>query len=303
MFLSGKAAQAADAAGLRIVGSRELYPALHGEGEKGLPLLVVENQRGRAVIALMGAHLMSFQPKGGQEMLWLSPKTALKTGVPIRGGIPLCLPWFGPNTDGGPQHGFARISEWALIDAEALADGRSRVVLEFAGDETFCPQWPHAFRFQLEVTVGSEVELALTAENRSAKAAPLSFAFHTYFAVDDVAKAEVKGLEGATCLDKMDNFAKKQQQGAVQLTNTTDRIYLDVVKSQTVEAGQAKYTITSEAACAVVWNAWTNDKNIADIGEGNHKGYLCVERGDVAERAVVLDPGMSYTAHMTLATK
>ena len=303
MFLSGKVAQVAEAAGLRIAGSRELYPAVHGEGENGLPMLVVENKLGRAVIALMGAHLMSFQPTGKQDLFWISPKTALKPGVPIRGGIPLCLPWFGANPAGGPPHGFARIEEWALVDAEALPDGRSRVVLELSNDQTVHPQWPYHYRFLLSATVGSELELELSVENKSDKEAPLAFAWHTYFAVEDVAKAEVKGLEGVTYIDKMDNFTKKKQQGAVKLDGVTDRIYLDVPKIQTVEAGKATYSITSEASCSVVWNAWTNDKNIADIGEGNHKRYLCVERGDVAERALLLEPGMIYTTRMTLGEK
>jgi D-hexose-6-phosphate mutarotase len=303
VFLPTKLVAVAEAAGLRIAGSRELYPALHGEDQSGLPMLVVENALGRAVIALMGAHLMSFRPAGKEEFFWISPRSPLTAGTPIRGGIPLCLPWFGPNAEGGPQHGFARTQEWALVDAEALADGRSRVVLELRGDDSHCPQWPHAFLFQLAVTVGSELDLTMTVENLSEKAAPLSFAFHTYFAVPDVAQAKVQGLEGVTYIDKMDGFIRKQQQGAVQLTAATDNVYLDAPRVQTVQAGKAAYEIRSRASCAVVWNAWNNDRNIADIGEGNHVGYLCVERGDVMDRALVLEPGMIYTAEMTLAAK
>ncbi len=169
-------------AGITQINSTELYPALHQAGDTGLPMLVVENKLGRAVISIQGAHLMSFQPVGRPEMLWLSPKCVLQAGKPIRGGIPLCLPWFGPSADGKLQHGFGRIMEWSLAAVEACADGASRIVLELAGDASVSALWPHAFRFRLEAVVGTSLKLALSAANLSATAAPFAFAYHTYFA-------------------------------------------------------------------------------------------------------------------------
>lgn len=287
--------------GVKVISSTELYPALHLAGDAGLPLLVVENNLGRAVLALQGAHLMSFEPSGKREMLWVSPKSKLVAGVPIRGGIPLCLPWFGPSKDGSLQHGFGRIMPWSVVEDEARPDGSTRVVLELAGDASVCALWPHAFRFRLEVAVGSSLKLTLHAENQSATAAPFAFAFHTYFSVPDVAAALVSGLENTVYLDKMDNAARKTQQGDVTITAQTDRVYLDVPAVQTLKIATGNVEIESDAKCAVVWNCWTNDKNIADIGEGNHTGYLCVERCDVAERAVTLAAGGGYRMSMTLS--
>jgi glucose-6-phosphate 1-epimerase len=289
------------AAGVRLVGSTELYPALHKPGDAGLPMLVVENELGHAVLSLQGAHLMAFQPRGGREMLWVSPKCILAPGMPIRGGIPLCLPWFGSGPEGAPQHGFGRVMEWTRAGVEACANGATRVVLELAGDASLSPAWPHAFRFRLEAVVGSSLQLILTAENQSATAAPFAFAFHTYLAVPNVAQARVEGLDGLAYLDKVENFARKVQQGELAITGLTDRIYLDVPPVQTVVTGAGDVRIESDTKCVVVWNAWTNDKTMADIGEGNHAGYLCVERGDVADRAVTLAPGDRYRATMTLA--
>lgn len=290
------------AADIRTVNSRQLFPAHHQPADAGLPMLVVENPLGRTVVALQGAHVMAFQPAGQPEMLWVSPKTALQEGTPIRGGIPLCLPWFGPGPDGKTMHGFARVKEWTVAAAERLASGTTRVVLELAGDAATNALWPHAFLFRLEIEAGKTLKMTLTAENRGTDAAPLAFAFHTYFAVPDVAEARVSGLDGTTYIDKMDNFARKSQAGDVTISSVTDRIYLDVPKRQTITAGPVRVGIESEASCAVVWNAWSNDKNIPDLGEGNHVGYLCVERGDVADHAVTLAPGQSYKAWMTLST-
>jgi glucose-6-phosphate 1-epimerase len=293
--------QLVSAAGIRIVNSTAVFPALHQPGDEGLPLLVVDNKLGRAVIALQGAHLMAFQPAGQREMLWLSPKCILAAGKPVRGGIPLCLPWFGPGPDGKTAHGFARTLEWSLVAAERLGNGATRLGMELVGGPSSCEQWPHAFAFQLEATVGRELCLRMSVKNRGSATAPLAFAFHTYFAVPNAAEARVAGLEGLTFIDKMDNFARKRQEGEVRIEAATDRIYLDVPARQRLDMGERSVTIEAEAKCAVVWNAWTNDKNISDLGEGNHVGYLCVERGDIADRAIVLQPGGEYSSWMTLS--
>jgi glucose-6-phosphate 1-epimerase len=288
-------------AGIKQLNSAELYPARHQAGEAGLPMMVVENKLGRATIALQGAHLISFQPSGQREMLWVSPQSSFETGKPIRGGIPLCLPWFGPGAEGSPQHGFGRIMEWSLVAVEACIDGSTRVVLELAGDASVSAVWPHEFCFRLEVNVGTNLKLALLTENRSATAAPFAFAFHTYFAVPNVADARVAGLEGATFIDKTDNSARKVQQGEVAITALTDRIYLDVPALQILRIAAGNVKIESDAKSAVVWNCWTHDKNVADIGEGNHAGYICVERCDVDDREVIIPPGGRYQASMTLS--
>jgi D-hexose-6-phosphate mutarotase len=244
---------------------------------------------------------MAFRAAGQREMLWISPKCVLEAGKPVRGGIPLCLPWFGPGPDGKTLHGFARTMPWTLAAAEKLNNGATRLVLELAGEASTSAMWPHAFAFRLEVIVGSELKLSIAAENRGADAAPFAFAFHTYFAVPDVAKARVAGLAGLTYIDKMDNFARKQQQGEVTIAAVTDSIYLDAPARQTLTSGDGSINIESASRCALVWNAWTNDKNMFDLGEGNHVGYLCVERGDFADYAVTLPPGGKYRMSMTLS--
>ena len=288
-------------AGVRLASSTELYSALHKADDAGQPMLVVENRLGRAAIALQGAHLMSFQPSGQPEMLWISPQCVFEVGTPMRGGIPLCLPWFGPLEGGSMLHGFARIMNWTLVAVEACADGATRVVLELAGDASTCSQWPYAFRFRLDVVVGSSLKLALSAENRSEQAAPLAFAFHTYFAVPNVADARVSGLEDKTFIDKTDKMIRKAQRGEVAISAPIDAVFLDVPAVQTLKTGAGNVQIESDSHCAVVWNCWTNDKNIADIGEGNHAGYLCVERGDVADYAVTLPAGGAYEIFMKLS--
>ena len=286
---------------LRQLHSAELYPALHQPGDAGLPLLLVENRLGRSVIALQGAQVLAFQPAGKDEMLWLSPKASLVAGKAIRGGIPLCTPWFGPGADGKSAHGFARTMNWTLLGSEDSADGSTHVALELTGGAATHPLWPHAFRFRLDVFVGSKLELRFSADNLSGQAAPFAFAFHTYFAVPDVAMAQVTGLEGLSYIDKLDQGLRKLQKGEVSIGAAVHRNNLDVPAFQILHCTGHRATIESDATCTVVWNAWTNDVNIPDIGEGGHTRYLCVERGDLADRALTLGPGGQYQTWMTLA--
>ena len=288
-------------AGIQTVNSAQLFPTQHKAGNIGLPMLVVENPLGRSVIALQGAHVMLFQPAGQAEMLWVSPQSSIETGVPIRGGIPLCLPWFGPGPDGKTLHGFARIKEWEVTSIEQLASGATRLLMELTGGADTSEMWPHAFAFRMEIEVGTELKLSINVENRDPSPVPLAFAFHTYFATPDVANARVSGFEGTTYIDGTDNMARKTQNGEITFTGFTQRFYMDVPVKQTIMTGINNVQIESETKCSVVWNAWDNDVNIPDMGAGNHIGYLCVERGDVMDHAMTLPPGGKYQARMTLS--
>ena len=286
-------------ANVKLVNSRDLYPSCHQPSDAGLPMLVAENEHGRLVIALQGAHIMAFQPKGKAEMLWVSPKTKLESGQPIRGGIPLCSPWFGPASEEKVMHGFIRNHEWSLTSAEILKCGATRLVLELSG-ESMSAIWPYAFHFWLEVIAGNELKLKLRVKNPNNTEVPLAFAFHTYFAVPDIAGVQVSGLDGCAYIDKADNMVRKEQSGDISFNAMTDRVYLDVGEEQSIIFENGRTVIRSGAKSAVVWNAWDNDKNMPDLGEGNHKTYVCVERGDVADNAISLAAGDQYEIWMSL---
>lgn len=286
--------------GAREVDSTTYYPARHRAGDTGLTLLVIDNPLGHAVIALQGAQVLEFKPAGSMDKLWLSPNAVLKPATPVRGGIPLCTPWFGPGPDGKSAHGFARVQTWTLVSAAVRSDGASCITLALAGDGTMNLLWPYPFEFQLAIVIGQSLELSFSAVHQAAQAAPLALVFHTYFPTSDISKACLRGLDGTTYIDKIDAGARKVQHGDVTISSVTDRIYLEVPAVQFLDCGSDSIRIESDTRCAVVWNAWTNDRNMPDLGEGTHAGYLCVERGDVADHAVMLEPGVSYCAMMRL---
>ncbi|MBM3115313.1 D-hexose-6-phosphate mutarotase [Jeongeupia naejangsanensis] len=286
-----------DVAGVSILPSSSVYG-----GETGLPLLSVENAQGKALIALQGAHLVSFVPAGGEDLLWLSPKVVFTEGKAIRGGIPLCLPWFGGHPGGKPAHGFARISEWQLEAAELLADGTTRVTLVLTPNALSSTLWGDDFRAELVVTVGHAVTLALSFTHLGASPVTFSQAFHTYFAVGDVAQATISGLDGTTFINTVGGAnTRNLQAGSLQLGEATDRVYVNVPEVQTIATAGRTIRIASDTRSAVVWNPWAESAaKMADVGDA-WREYLCVERGDVFDNAIELAPGATYRVAMTLS--
>ncbi|GLS04256.1 D-hexose-6-phosphate mutarotase [Chitiniphilus shinanonensis] len=295
--LSAFDSRLADAAGVSVASSTEI----HGGEGAGLPMLIVENALGRAELTLQGAHLTSFVPAGGRELLWLSPKAAFVPGKAVRGGIPLCLPWFGGHPEGKPAHGFGRNQPWTLVGAEALSDGTTRVTLELLPNDATRALWPHDFVFRLAVTVGSALTLALRVEHRGEVTVPFSCALHTYFAVPDVTLADIDGLDGCTYINTVGGAnTRHAQQGTLRLDAPTDRVYLDVPAVQTIRTAQGTTHIESDTRSAVVWNPGDFALNIADVGEA-YRHFVCVERGDVFDDALTLAPGDVYEKWLTLS--
>ena len=168
-------------------------------GGGGLAKIVVTTKAGVAEIYLHGAHVTHFQKNGEPPLIFMSAKSWFAPGKPIRGGVPICFPWFG-NRDGEPSHGFARIAEWQLVKTAAAPDGA--VTLTFA-----LPQIPGReawknLRTEFVVTVGDTLTMELIAANDSG-GEPLEIenCLHTYFHVGDIGAVNITGLESAAFLD------------------------------------------------------------------------------------------------------
>ncbi len=285
---------------IRLVNSAEIYPKNHLAGEKGIALLVAQNAVCRVVIALQGAHVISFAPTEKDDFLWLSPRSFLKQNTPIRGGIPLCLPWFGAQEGSALMHGFARIKEWVLASAKIAPCGGFLLSFSLKSDETIDHAFPHPFVFTLEILASTHLKMRLKVENKGNNPAQLAAAFHTYFAIPELKNVSITGLEGKTYLDKTAEMARKIEAGTVKINGWTDRVYLDVNERQTLDLSARKLHIDSPAKCAIVWNPCEKAENMADVGKGNHAGFVCVERGDVADYAVSLAPQETYETWMDI---
>jgi glucose-6-phosphate 1-epimerase len=255
---------------------------------------------GEATVALQGAHVMTYKPKGQKPLIWLSRLAKFAPGKSIRGGVPVCWPWFGPHASDPqfPGHGFARTVPWRLVAAAELPDGRVRLEFELVESEATRAQWPHASAVRNIITVGQELEVELATTNTGKTAFQLGQALHTYFVVGDIRSATIAGLEGCDYLDKVDGGKRKRQKGQVAFTQETDRIYLGTRGCCGIldRALDRTILITSTGSrSTVVWNPWIEKADkMGDFGPDGHLGMVCVETANAAEDVITLAPGATH---------
>jgi glucose-6-phosphate 1-epimerase len=271
-------------------------------GESGLPRLTVANRHGRAEIYLHGAHVTAWQPRGQAPVLWVSRRSAWDEAKPIRGGVPICFPWFGPHASdrSAPGHGFARLMDWTLVEARDDAHGATDLALALARPAASDGPWPHAFAATFRVGVGATLALAL--EVRNTGEAPFTFeeALHTYFAVPDVRAIDVRGLEGVTFLDKVGGTVERTQgPESIRFTGETDRVYLHTQSTCAIHdpgTGRRIAIHKSGSDATVVWNPWVDKaRAMPDFGDDEWPEMVCVETANVNVHAVTLAPGASHT--------
>jgi glucose-6-phosphate 1-epimerase len=275
-------------------------------GPGGLERLVLRTDSGDALVYLHGAHVAHYQPAGGRPVLWMSQESRFEAGQPLRGGIPVCFPWFGPNAGSpeAPVHGFARILPWSLADV--TEDGGSlRAALELPAATAARSGFPGELSLSLAVVVGRVLRLELTAS--SGARAPVAFeaALHSYFAVSDVRRVVVRGLEDAPFVDKTAAMARRPAEGVpVAIRAETDRVYTGASGAVEIEDttwGRRIVVTKAGSATTVVWNPWVaKAKAMPDFGDDEWTGMLCVEAANALEDAVTLPPGGSHVMTATL---
>jgi glucose-6-phosphate 1-epimerase len=263
----------------------------------------VETTTSLAEIYLHGAHVTHFQRHGEKPILFLSRQAVFAPGQPIRGGVPVILPWFGIR-EGKPSHGFVRTVPWELREV-GLSDNDCARLRFRLPDSKADTGWPR-FVAEFEVLVGAALEMELKVTNvDDARALPLETCLHTYFAVSDITQTEVSGLRGVGYLDALDGFrAKVETKEAIKFSGEVDRVYLN--SPQTVEIVDRQWNRVIEVAkdgslSTVVWNPWIEkSKRLADFGDEEYQRMLCVESGNVKENQSQLQPGQSAEFNVTI---
>ncbi len=279
------------------------------QNENGLEILGIENDAATAKIALQGAHLFDYTLRGETPLLWVSGTARFEPGRTVRGGVPVCWPWFGQPAGRPelPQHGFARTALWRLADiAEPSSD---RTVARFILDDTMVeqPWFPHPFRLRLEITVGPDLELSLTTENTGEKPFKITEALHTYFRIGDIGKVKITGLENVRYHDALDEWKLKSSPEPIRFDRETDRVYIDTEESCTLEDPALEREITVEksgSASTVVWNPWTEKaERMEDFDDEGYRRMLCIETANAAKNAVTVPPGGEHTVNVRLYSR
>jgi len=269
------------------------------EGNGGLARVQITGAFGEGEMYLHGAHLTSWKPAGGEEVLFVSTKSRWEEGQAIRGGIPICFPWFRGKSDDphAPAHGFVRTKTWQLESITKHENGVT-VTMFTQSDEHTRKWWPGEFRLVHRVTFGSDLRLELVCTNTGTTPFRFEEALHTYNRIANIQDARLQGLDGALYLDNTESNKEKTQRGDVLIASQTDNAYrntqsevdlLDAGKKRRIRL-RKEYSLTT-----VVWNPWSEGAiRLQDLGDGEWRQFLCVEASNILDAAIQLAPGQEH---------
>lgn len=282
-------------------------------GPGGLPVVEIRNNAATARICLMGAHVLSYTPAGQEDLLFISEKSEYsQTGKAIRGGVPICWPWFGPAAQSGvpgatTAHGFIRQFMWKFAGVREISDRMTAATFTISDSPESLAIWPHKFMLTLEVVVGDTLTLTLITTNTGDQEFTIAQALHTYFSVGEIERTIVCGFENLKFIDKAPATppAPNPQQDFIDFTAETDRVYLnangeavilDPVKHREIHIAK------TNSDTGVVWNPWINkSRNMPDFGDEEYHRMVCVEVCNVDYDAPAIAPGASHALSTTIS--
>lgn len=274
------------------------------QSPEGLPLVVMQHTQGTATVSLYAGQVLSYCPADRADMkmqpiFWMSSAAQFALGHAIRGGIPLCWPWFGPHNDEEkPKHGFARTEMWQVVRTTVQADALE-LVLTLPCTPDLAALWGE-FSVYLTIRVGASLSVALKTSNLSDQTLPLSDALHSYFYVGDVEQVWVTGLEETDYLSKPENYARYHQTGAVILRNEMDHHHVNTAQTCVIHDPVLQRELVIEkkgSLSTIVWNPGAEKaERMTDMGKGEWRSMLCIETANTADDIVVMPP---QSVHIT----
>lgn len=266
----------------------------------GITYTCIANDYATAKISLHGAQILSFRPREQEDILWVSKKSIFDPGKAIRGGIPICCPWFGthPADTTKPSHGFARLCDWTVISSKKMHNGATRISFELTNSPATNKYEERDFVFTLTATVHKKLTIELNIQNCSNEAINITAALHTYFNISNIEQITVYGLEQCPFIGIPKNH-NNPEEIPININQELDRIYLDHDGDCTIEDKGLLRTITIKkqgSNSTVVWNPWIDKaKRMTDFGDEEYKTMLCVETTNANKDAREIMPGLSHT--------
>jgi glucose-6-phosphate 1-epimerase len=271
-----------------------------------LPCWRLYSPKGEVLVARQGAQVLRYTPAGQRPVVWLSETAEFAPGQPLRGGVPVCWPWFGAlernpaevraMLDAGgeaPAHGLVRSLDWYLAGFGARAEAalmRLRVDLP-----TGVGAWKHAAELTLEIHLDDALALTLSTHNRGAQTIAVSQALHTYFAVSDSRQVQVDGLDDCEYVETLEGWEMRRQSGPVELRGETDRIYTGVNRPMVIRDRDWQRQIRLDAFgshSAVVWNPWVDKSlRLSQFPPDAWQRMLCIETANVWDDIIHVAPG------------
>jgi glucose-6-phosphate 1-epimerase len=270
------------------------------KSDGNLIFLNVANNYADARITPYGAHITSFKPHNSKDILWMSPQSYFEVGKPIRGGIPVCFPWFGPHkTDNGkPQHGFGRLMYWEIAEAFVTENGATLVRFKLNSSEETKAYWPYEFCAEFTVVIGNVLNATLKVTNNSAIPFNYSCALHTYFNLSEIELIIIDGLTQARYHNHLEPGIFHNDSSKIKIHQAETRHYHDTEATCLIEDpgfGRKISVAKSGSKITTVWNPGMEAcATIGDLPDDAYKTFVCIEAVNSFEDTIILNPGESH---------
>ena len=267
------------------------------------------------LISQQGAQVLSYQHDGQPPLIWLSEQATYQRGQSVRGGVPVCWPWFGDlsrnppavqalvaEPSSAPFHGGVRSLDWQL---RLLAPDAEGISLEFAcPPDASAAHWPAALELELHIRLDQRLRISLLSHNRGSQPLTISQALHSYFAVSDIRQVEVEGLADCRYIETLEDWQERQQSGPLSFTGETDRIYQELPSRLSIRdpAWQRRICLESHGShSAVLWNPWIDKaQRLSGFAADAWQRMLCIETANVWDDCLQLAAGASHDLGVTL---
>ncbi len=267
----------------------------------GLEYLEIDSPLCHARIFLQGAQIEFFQPKGQTPLLWSSTANDYQTGISIRGGIPICWPWFGTHDNPDwPAHGFARIKQWQVIEVKQADDDSVTIKMALPQSEFDPEYWPHDSEVLVEFVLTDSLTVSLININKSSQAISLTQALHSYFPIADIHQLSVTGLADADYIE-FNQGPYKQEDDKAFFDRETDRVYdklgtIQKLHTQNDKGEEAIIQVSRESSqSAVLWNPWIDkSKRLSRFNDEDYLTMVCLEAANVRSDSLELAPGATH---------
>lgn len=268
-------------------------------GQGDLPCIQVTSKLAAATIYLHGAHVTQFQPADQEPVLFMNSKSWFEDGKPIRGGVPICYPWFGghPTDETLPAHGIVRLIQW---DVESVTQngGIVLITLKTQSDEETLELWPFKFELRHIIAVGSNLSMTLQTTNTDDKDLNITQALHTYLAIKDIHNVQVVGLESHPYADKVAGVDTHAPNGPIHFTGEFDSVFCDTQATCMVidpDMGREISVAKSSSDSTIVWNPWIKKSAyLPDMADDEWPNMVCVETANVGQNVVTIAPGNKH---------
>lgn len=280
------------------------------ECQNELVAIGINNTAATAEVFLQGAQVTRFQQTNKAPLLFLSDACRYQNGAALRGGIPICWPWFGDlqknpmalqqqlpadQREAAPAHGFIRHRLWDVKSITTPTDALTIIELTYNtnGDE---PLWPYKTQLIYRVEVGERLSASLSIHNNGNEAFICSGALHTYCAVDHIEHVRLKGFDQATYIDAIDHWNSKSQQGDIGFSGEVDRIYQAACIAATINDGDRTINVSSIGSnSTVVWNPWIDkSQRLSQFKANDYQRMLCIETANVLDDAICIEAGEKH---------